>query len=118
MKSGMPLCQISSLEEMDGSLTGWSDDTAIEMSLRNSSSKWDVSLFISDGAGRSGVYLAIDANIELSEEDGVFDVYGYLKKMRQQRRGLVESLVSDQVQALAGGSWGNTSSVKMTRTTA
>ena len=48
----------------------------------------------SDGAGRSGVYLAIDANIELSEEDGVFDVYGYLKKMRQQRRGLVESLVS------------------------
>jgi len=45
-----------------------------------------------DGAGRSGVYLAIDANIELSEEDGVFDIYGYLKKMRQQRRGLVESL--------------------------
>ncbi len=49
---------------------------------------------ISDGAGRSGVYLAIDANIELSEEDGVFDVFGYVKKMRQQRRGLVESLVS------------------------
>merc|ERR1712223_856332 len=45
-----------------------------------------------DGAGRSGVYLAIDANIELSEEDGVFDVYGYLTKMRQQRRGLVETL--------------------------
>ena len=49
--------------------------------------------FSSDGAGRSGVYLAIDANIELSEEDGVFDVFGYLKKMRQQRRGLIESLV-------------------------
>merc|ERR1711953_1443416 len=48
--------------------------------------------FFSDGAGRSGVYLAIDANIELSEEDGVFDVYGYLVKMRQQRRGLVETL--------------------------
>ncbi len=47
----------------------------------------------SDGAGRSGVYLAIDANIELSEEDGVFDVYGYLKKMRLQRRGLIETLV-------------------------
>ena len=47
----------------------------------------------SDGAGRSGVYIAIDANIELSEEDGVFDVYGYLKKIRQQRRGLVETLV-------------------------
>ena len=51
-------------------------------------------LLISDGAGRSGVYLAIDANIELSEEDGVFDVYGYLVKMRSQRRGLVETLVS------------------------
>uniref|UniRef100_A0A0K2SYQ5 Receptor-type tyrosine-protein phosphatase kappa n=3 Tax=Lepeophtheirus salmonis TaxID=72036 RepID=A0A0K2SYQ5_LEPSM len=45
-----------------------------------------------DGAGRSGVYLAIDANIELSEEDGVFDVFGYLRKMRQQRPGLVETL--------------------------
>ena len=45
------------------------------------------------------MYLAIDANIELSEEDGVFDVYGYLKKMRQQRRGLVESLVRQSVTA-------------------
>ena len=51
-------------------------------------------LFVSDGAGRSGVYIAIDANIELCEEDGVFDVYGYLKKMRGLRRGLVETLVS------------------------
>ena len=40
------------------------------------------------------MYLAIDANIELSEEDGVFDVYGYLVKMRHHRRGLVETLVS------------------------
>ncbi|KAF0299123.1 Receptor-type tyrosine-protein phosphatase U [Amphibalanus amphitrite] len=45
-----------------------------------------------DGAGRSGVFLAIDANIELAEEDGVFDVYGYLKKMRQSRRGLIETI--------------------------
>merc|ERR1712154_506213 len=44
-----------------------------------------------DGAGRSGVYIAIAANIELCEEDGVFDVYGYLKKMRGLRRGLVET---------------------------
>ena len=34
LKSGMPLCQISSLEEMDGSLTEWSDDTASEMSFQ------------------------------------------------------------------------------------
>ena len=38
--------------------------------------------------------MAIDANIELSEEDGVIDVFGYVRKMRTQRRGLVESLVS------------------------
>ena len=79
--------------------------------LFSNSSEWDDSLSLnSDGAGRSGVYLAIDANIELSEEDGVFDVYGYLKKMRQQRRGLVESLVSKSLRKI--------SSVKMTRTTA
>ena len=47
----------------------------------------------SDGAGRSGVYIAIDANIELCEEDGLFDVYGYLKKIRGLRRGVVETLV-------------------------
>ena len=52
--------------------------------------------FSSDGAGRSGVYIAIDANIELCEEDGVFDVYGYLKKMRGLRRGLVETQVSSK----------------------
>ena len=40
------------------------------------------------------MYLAIDANIELSEEDGVFDVFGYVRKLRQQRRGLVETVVS------------------------
>ena len=51
-------------------------------------------IFFSDGAGRSGVYIAIDANIELCEEDGLFDVYGYLKKVRGLRRGLVETLVS------------------------
>ena len=52
--------------------------------------------FYSDGGGRSGVYIAIDANIELCEEDGVFDVYGYLKKMRGLRRGLVETQVSSK----------------------
>ena len=55
-----------------------------------------MSLYCSDGAGRSGVYVAIDANIELSEEDGVMDVFGYVKKMRAQRRGLVETLVREQ----------------------
>lgn len=48
----------------------------------------------SDGGGRSGVYLAIDANLELGEEEDAYDVFGYLKKLRQSRKGLVENVVS------------------------
>lgn len=50
----------------------------------------------SDGGGRSGVYLAVDANMELAEEEDTFDVFGYLKKLRQSRRGLIESLVRNE----------------------
>lgn len=38
--------------------------------------------------------MAIDANMELVEEDGLIDVFGYMKKLRQSRRGLVETLVN------------------------
>lgn len=38
--------------------------------------------------------MAIDANLEAMEEDGVFDIFGYMKKLRQARRGLVELLVN------------------------
>lgn len=47
----------------------------------------------SDGGGRSGVYMAIDANLELAEEEDCFHVFGYLKKIRQSRRGLIENVV-------------------------
>lgn len=50
--------------------------------------------FDSDGGGRSGVYLAIDANMELAEEEDCFHVFGYLKKLRQSRKGLIENVVS------------------------
>ncbi|XP_065569831.1 receptor-type tyrosine-protein phosphatase kappa-like isoform X2 [Artemia franciscana] len=46
----------------------------------------------SDGGGRTGIYLAIDANLDLAEEDGVFQIYRYLKKLRQARKGLIETL--------------------------
>ncbi|XP_055836626.1 receptor-type tyrosine-protein phosphatase mu isoform X2 [Episyrphus balteatus] len=46
----------------------------------------------SDGGGRSGVYLSIDSNLELAEEEESFHVYGYLKKMRQSRKGLIENM--------------------------
>jgi Protein-tyrosine phosphatase len=42
--------------------------------------------------GRSGVYLAVDANIELAEEEDSFYVFGYLKKLRQSRKGLIENV--------------------------
>ncbi|XP_055690657.1 receptor-type tyrosine-protein phosphatase kappa [Lutzomyia longipalpis] len=45
-----------------------------------------------DGGGRSGVYLAVDANMELAEEEECFHVFGYLKKLRQSRKGLIENV--------------------------
>lgn len=48
----------------------------------------------SDGGGRSGVFLAVDGNLELAEEEDAFDVYGYLKKLRQSRKGLIENMVN------------------------
>jgi len=48
----------------------------------------------SDGGGRSGVFCEVDANLELVEEDGLLDVYGYLRKIRNSRPGLVETVVS------------------------
>ena len=38
--------------------------------------------------------MAIDANLESVEQDGVMEVFGYMKKLRQARRGLVETLVN------------------------
>lgn len=52
--------------------------------------------FYSDGGGRSGVFLSIDANMELMEEEDSFDVYGYLKMLRQSRKGLIETVVSEE----------------------
>lgn len=34
--------------------------------------------------------------MELAEEEDAFDVFGYLKKLRQSRRGLIENLVRKQ----------------------
>lgn len=39
------------------------------------------------------MYLAVDANLELAEEEDCFDVFGYLKKLRQSRKGLIENEV-------------------------
>ncbi|KAG8178339.1 hypothetical protein JTE90_029293 [Oedothorax gibbosus] len=46
----------------------------------------------SDGCGRTGTYLCIEANLELAEEDFAYDVFGYAKKLRAARRGMIETL--------------------------
>lgn len=46
----------------------------------------------SNGGGRTGTFLCIDANLELVEEDNVVDIFNYTKKMRQSRRFLIENL--------------------------
>lgn len=46
----------------------------------------------SDGCGRTGSYLCIDANLELADEDGLYDVFGYAKKLKHSRRGLIENI--------------------------
>lgn len=43
------------------------------------------------------MYLAIDANMELAEEEHAFNVFGYLKKLRQSRRGLIDDLVNFEI---------------------
>lgn len=60
--------------------------------MKNVDAERPIVAHCSDGAGRTGVFLAIDANLELAEEDGNFDVFPYVKQLRGSRRGLVESL--------------------------
>ena len=38
--------------------------------------------------------MAIDANLEMAEEEDCYDVFGYLKKLRQSRKGMIENVVS------------------------
>lgn len=47
----------------------------------------------SDGCGRTGTYLCIDANLEFADEDNMFEVFGYTRKMRDARKGMIESVV-------------------------
>lgn len=55
--------------------------------------KLTISCNFSDGGGRSGVFLAIDSNLELAEEEENFFLFGYLKKLKQSRRCLIENIV-------------------------
>ncbi|GBO29031.1 hypothetical protein AVEN_229334-1, partial [Araneus ventricosus] len=45
-----------------------------------------------DGCGRTGAYICLDSNLDLAEEDSVYDVFGYTKSLRNARRGMVEDV--------------------------
>ncbi|KAH7713468.1 Protein T13H5.1 b, partial [Aphelenchoides avenae] len=46
----------------------------------------------SNGGGRSGAFLALDANLELKQRNGVVDVYEYCKTMVNSRKDLIDSV--------------------------
>ncbi|KAK5971475.1 Protein-tyrosine phosphatase, partial [Trichostrongylus colubriformis] len=52
--------------------------------------------FFSNGAGRSGAFLALDANLELMKKTGQLDVYEYAKTLVNSRQHLIDSV--DQYQ--------------------
>ncbi|RWS26927.1 receptor-type tyrosine-protein phosphatase kappa-like protein [Leptotrombidium deliense] len=62
----------------------------------------------SDGCGRTGTFICIDANLELGDEDNMYDVFGYTKKMKQARKGMIETVfVYDCLEEayLSGKTW-------------
>ena len=46
----------------------------------------------SNGGGRSGAFITIDATIDMLTEHQSIDIYGYCKKLNNMRIGLVESV--------------------------
>lgn len=50
------------------------------------------SIYFSNGCGRSGTYVCLDANLELADEEGVVDIFNYAKGLRQARVSMIENL--------------------------
>ncbi|ODM95357.1 Receptor-type tyrosine-protein phosphatase kappa, partial [Orchesella cincta] len=55
-------------------------------------SKGQMLVHCNDGGGRSGVFCQVDAQLELLEEDNLIDVFGFLKKLKSSRKGLLENV--------------------------
>lgn len=46
----------------------------------------------SNGCGRSGAYVCLDANLQLAEEEGTVDIFNYSRALRKARVSMIESL--------------------------
>lgn len=46
----------------------------------------------SNGCGRSGTYVGLDANLSLAEEEGVVDIFNYAKALRKARLEMIENV--------------------------
>ncbi|KAK6029443.1 hypothetical protein OSTOST_04448, partial [Ostertagia ostertagi] len=66
------------------------------MALKNVKCVDNVFEVFSNGAGRSGAFLALDANLELMKKTGQLDVYEYAKTLVNSRQHLIDSV--DQYQ--------------------
>lgn len=64
----------------------------VRMCMEKKAQSGPVVVHCSDGCARTGTYLGIDANLELYEDDGLYDVYNYTRKLRQARKGMIETV--------------------------
>lgn len=64
--------------------------------LSNLFSSFAQNLLSSNGCGRSGAFVCLDANLQLADEEGVVDIFNYAKKLRKSRHDMIENLVSNQ----------------------
>ncbi|XP_046914794.2 receptor-type tyrosine-protein phosphatase epsilon isoform X2 [Dermatophagoides farinae] len=46
----------------------------------------------SNGCGRSGTYVCLDANLDLVDDEGVVDIFNYAKNLRNSRTNMIENL--------------------------
>lgn len=58
----------------------------------NGKSSGPLLVHCSNGCGRSGTYVCLDANLALAKEEGVVDIFNYAKALRKARVGMIDNL--------------------------